>query len=233
MDEKNPLRNRVKELRARIGLRQADLADCVGITRQTIIAIEKGRLNPSMVIGLKIARMLREPVDYVFYLQPGWEQEPVVSEEDHAPVQTRVRRSSPRAEKTPSRRSPKTDAEAGPDVAVAFGGAAYWADKSDDGHGKSDAEVPEAGSEPEPPTAEIGIQSARAAQPASAPSQPEPAPVKRRPRRPPPRPLNKQMGLTALYLSNPSQVRPFGTSRKACPSFRSLQLSMVAAINCV
>jgi len=68
-----PLRNRVKELRERIGLRQADLADAVGITRQTIIAIEKGRLNPSILISLKVSRMLREPVDYVFYLAPGIE----------------------------------------------------------------------------------------------------------------------------------------------------------------
>ena len=68
-----PLRNRVKELRERVGLRQADLADAVGITRQTIIAIEKGRLNPSIVISLKVARMLREPVDYVFYLAAGTE----------------------------------------------------------------------------------------------------------------------------------------------------------------
>ena len=54
-----------------MGVRQADLARDVGITRQTVIAIEKGRLNPSVVVALKIARVLREPVDYVFYLPPG------------------------------------------------------------------------------------------------------------------------------------------------------------------
>lgn len=62
------LKNRVKELRARLNLRQADLASEVEVTRQTILAIEKGRLNPSVSLSLRIARVLREPVDYVFYL---------------------------------------------------------------------------------------------------------------------------------------------------------------------
>ncbi len=62
------LKNRVKELRSRLEMRQADLAREVGVTRQTILAIEKGRLNPSINIALKAARVLREPVDYVFYL---------------------------------------------------------------------------------------------------------------------------------------------------------------------
>ena len=71
MDSEAPLKNRVRELRARLGLRQVDLAEAVGITRQTVIAIEKNRLNPSIAIALKMARVLREPVDYVFYLEAG------------------------------------------------------------------------------------------------------------------------------------------------------------------
>lgn len=62
------LKNRVRELRVRLDLRQSDLAREIGVTRQTILAIEKGRLNPSINIALKAARVLREPVDYVFYL---------------------------------------------------------------------------------------------------------------------------------------------------------------------
>lgn len=62
------LKNRVRELRVRLELRQSDLAREIGVTRQTILAIEKGRLNPSINIALKAARVLREPVDYVFYL---------------------------------------------------------------------------------------------------------------------------------------------------------------------
>jgi putative transcriptional regulator len=63
------LRNRVRELRARLKLRQSDLAREVEVTRQTILAIEKCRLNPSVMVSLKIARVLREPVGYVFYLE--------------------------------------------------------------------------------------------------------------------------------------------------------------------
>ena len=62
------MKNRVKELRARLNMRQSDLAREVDVTRQTILAIEKGRLNPSILVSLKIARVLREPVGYIFYL---------------------------------------------------------------------------------------------------------------------------------------------------------------------
>ena len=69
MEKNGVLKNRVKELRSRLDLRQSDLAREIGVTRQTILAIEKGRLNPSINIALKAARVLREPVDYVFYLE--------------------------------------------------------------------------------------------------------------------------------------------------------------------
>ena len=69
MTEQTILKNRVRELRTRLDMRQSDLAREIGVTRQTILAIEKGRLNPSINIALKAARVLREPVDYVFYLE--------------------------------------------------------------------------------------------------------------------------------------------------------------------
>ncbi len=69
MTEQTILKNRVRELRTRLDMRQSDLAREIGVTRQTILAIEKGRLNPSINIALKTARVLREPVDYVFYLE--------------------------------------------------------------------------------------------------------------------------------------------------------------------
>ena len=69
MKEETTLKNRVRELRTRLDMRQSDLAREIGVTRQTILAIEKGRLNPSINIALKTARVLREPVDYVFYLE--------------------------------------------------------------------------------------------------------------------------------------------------------------------
>jgi len=68
-DKTAMLRNRVKELRTRLKIRQVDLAREAGVTRQTIIAVEKERLNPSITVCLNIARALREPVDYIFFLE--------------------------------------------------------------------------------------------------------------------------------------------------------------------
>ncbi len=63
------LRNKVRILREGLNLKQSDLAREVGVTRQTILAIEKGRLNPSIMVCLKIARILREPVGSIFHLE--------------------------------------------------------------------------------------------------------------------------------------------------------------------
>lgn len=69
MDDRLKLKNRVRELRTGLNLRQADLARQVNVTRQTILAIEKDRLNPSIRLSLKIARVLGESVGQVFYLE--------------------------------------------------------------------------------------------------------------------------------------------------------------------
>ncbi|MBI3963964.1 MAG: helix-turn-helix transcriptional regulator, partial [Candidatus Kerfeldbacteria bacterium] len=56
MENKNPnLRNKIREFRAKERLTQEDLAKKVGVTRQTIIAIEKGDYVPSLLLGLRIA----------------------------------------------------------------------------------------------------------------------------------------------------------------------------------
>lgn len=69
MNNRLILKNRVRELRTALNLRQADLAHQVNVTRQTILAIEKDRLNPSIRLSLKIARVLGESVNNVFYLE--------------------------------------------------------------------------------------------------------------------------------------------------------------------
>jgi len=66
MKEQSTLKNRVRELRTRLDMRQSDLAREIGVTRQTILAIEKGRLNPSINIALKTARVLRAVRPYVW-----------------------------------------------------------------------------------------------------------------------------------------------------------------------
>ncbi|USL27483.1 helix-turn-helix transcriptional regulator [Priestia megaterium] len=67
------LGNRVRELRARFKWTQQDLADSVGITRQTVGLIEKGDYAPSVALALKIAKSFNVSVEDVFYLKGGKE----------------------------------------------------------------------------------------------------------------------------------------------------------------
>ena len=60
------LRVRIKELRARDGLRQADLARKVGVRRETISFVENGEYNPSLLLAVKIARVFETSVEEVF-----------------------------------------------------------------------------------------------------------------------------------------------------------------------
>ncbi len=59
---------RLREVRARYGVSQEELAKAVGVTRQTIIAIEKGRYLPSLPLALKIARFFGLKVEDIFQL---------------------------------------------------------------------------------------------------------------------------------------------------------------------
>lgn len=63
------LNNRLKELRARDGLNQTQLAKLAGVSRQTISLIERGEYTPSVVIALKIAHIFKEPLESVFSLE--------------------------------------------------------------------------------------------------------------------------------------------------------------------
>lgn len=63
-----PLGNRLKELRARHDLTQEALAEKVGVSRQSIISIEKGRYSPSVTLALRLARVLQVPVGEAFWL---------------------------------------------------------------------------------------------------------------------------------------------------------------------
>jgi putative transcriptional regulator len=59
--------NSIRSLRFGAGeMTQAQLADRVGVTRQTIIAIEQGRYSPTLEMAFRIARVFRVPLDEVF-----------------------------------------------------------------------------------------------------------------------------------------------------------------------
>ena len=67
--EKDMLKNRLKELRARDGLNQTDLAKMAGVSRQTISLLERDEYTPSIIIALKISQIFNETVESVFRLE--------------------------------------------------------------------------------------------------------------------------------------------------------------------
>ena len=67
---KTPVRNRIRTLRFEAGeMTQQDLADRVGVTRQTIIAIEQGRYSPSLEAAFRIARVFGAGLEDVFQFE--------------------------------------------------------------------------------------------------------------------------------------------------------------------
>lgn len=72
MAKRPPITNRVREYRERHGgMSQAALGDAIGVTRQTVIAIEQGRYSPSLESAFRIARLFDAGVEDLF----GWEGE--------------------------------------------------------------------------------------------------------------------------------------------------------------
>jgi putative transcriptional regulator len=68
--------NSIRSLRFANGeMTQAELADRVGVTRQTLIAIEQGRYSPSLEIAFRIARVFRVPLDDVFHYPDTFEEQ--------------------------------------------------------------------------------------------------------------------------------------------------------------
>lgn len=72
MGKRPPITNRVRDYRERNGaMSQAALGEAIGVTRQTVIAIEQGRYSPSLESAFRIARLFGVGVEDVF----GWEGE--------------------------------------------------------------------------------------------------------------------------------------------------------------
>ena len=62
------MKTRIKEYRARYNMTQEELAKKVGVRRETIVFLEKGRYNPSLKLAYKIARALRTTIEELFIL---------------------------------------------------------------------------------------------------------------------------------------------------------------------
>ena len=72
MARRPPISNRVRELREQHGaMTQAELGEAIGVTRQTVIAIEQGRYSPSLESAFRIARLFGVGVEDVFC----WEEQ--------------------------------------------------------------------------------------------------------------------------------------------------------------
>ena len=61
--------NKVLVLRKNLGITQEDLAKKIKVTRQTVIAIEKGVYTPSLLLGLKIAKFFKKNVEEILILK--------------------------------------------------------------------------------------------------------------------------------------------------------------------
>ncbi|MGI2108349.1 helix-turn-helix transcriptional regulator [Shewanella frigidimarina] len=60
------MKNRLKVLRAEQGLTQAQLADLLDVSRQTVNAIETGKFDPSLPLAFKAARLFKLPIESIF-----------------------------------------------------------------------------------------------------------------------------------------------------------------------
>lgn len=60
------MKNQVRALREQLGLTQEDLARRLGVTRQTVNAIENDKYNPTLPLAFKLARLFGQPIEAIF-----------------------------------------------------------------------------------------------------------------------------------------------------------------------
>lgn len=65
------MKNKVEEYRKLMSEKQEELANIVGVSRQTIISIEKGKYNPSILLAFKIARHFNKAIEEIFICEEG------------------------------------------------------------------------------------------------------------------------------------------------------------------
>ena len=70
------IRNRIKEYRARHNMKQEELARLVGVRRETIGTLEKGRYNPSLVLAWNIAQVFGVSIEEIFTVEPEQQDRP-------------------------------------------------------------------------------------------------------------------------------------------------------------
>ena len=60
------MKNRLEELRRVRGIRQEDVAQALGVSRQTVISLEKGKYNPSLALAFRLSRFFGLPIEEIF-----------------------------------------------------------------------------------------------------------------------------------------------------------------------
>lgn len=61
------MKNRVRELRAAIGMTQVECATALGVSRQTINALEAGKYDPSLPLAFRVSTLFALPIDQIFF----------------------------------------------------------------------------------------------------------------------------------------------------------------------
>ena len=69
------MKNRVEEFRRQNNENQEDLANIVGVSRQTIISIEKGKYNPSILLAFKIANHYQKSIEEIFIYEENEDEQ--------------------------------------------------------------------------------------------------------------------------------------------------------------
>lgn len=62
------MKNDIRELRRARGLRQEDLANLLGVSRQTVVAMENDKYDPTLELAIKVARLFKKRVEDIFRL---------------------------------------------------------------------------------------------------------------------------------------------------------------------
>ncbi len=63
------MKNRVRDFRTAKGMTQEDLAEIIGVSRQTINAIEKEKFDPSLPTAFKMSRLFEKPIEEIFQFE--------------------------------------------------------------------------------------------------------------------------------------------------------------------
>ncbi|MCY6959768.1 helix-turn-helix transcriptional regulator [Clostridium brassicae] len=60
------LKTKIKEYRENVGMKQSELAELIGVRRETIVHLENGRYNPSLKMGMDIAKVFHATIEELF-----------------------------------------------------------------------------------------------------------------------------------------------------------------------